>query len=124
MHFQATPTLSAVARAPAPVGRALGSQALRAVLKAIARRAVSSPGERQRATGEARLLGEAWDASGQRVAALMRTPNPYNLTAVTSLAVALRVAGGAVPPGFHTPGTAFGADFVLEFDGVTRHDTA
>jgi short subunit dehydrogenase-like uncharacterized protein len=124
VQFQAAPALSAVARAPEPIGRALRSQALKAVLKAIARRAISNPGERQRATGEARLLGEAWDASGQRVAALMRTPNPYNLTAVTSLAVALRVAGGAVPPGFHTPGSAFGADFVLEFDGVTRHDTA
>ena len=124
VHFQATPALSVVARAPAPVGRALRSQALKGVLKAIARRAISNPDARQRAKGEARLLGEAWDAAGQRIATLMRTPNPYSLTAVTSLAVALRVAGGAVPSGFHTPGAAFGADFVLDFDGVTRQDIA
>ena len=124
VHFEATPALSAAAQAPAPVRRALRSRTSKAVLKSLARRAVSNPDARQRARREAVLLGEAWDASGQRVVALMRTPNPYNLTAVTSLAVALRVADGAVPPGFHTPGAAFGADFVLDFDGVTRQDIA
>ena len=101
----------------------MGSSAVKAALKAIAQRAASNPSERQRSKGEARLVGEAWDASGRRVAAMMRTPNPYALTAVTSLAVALQVADGGVPPGFHTPGAAFGADFVLGFDGVTRQDT-
>ncbi|MBM9593585.1 saccharopine dehydrogenase family protein [Roseitranquillus sediminis] len=124
VHFEASPALSALARAPAPIGAMLRSRPLKAVLKALARRAAAGPDAQSRAKGEARLLGEAWDESGRRIASLMRTPDPYALTALTALAVAARVAEGAVPPGFHTPGAAFGADFVLGFDGVTRRDIA
>ena len=31
-----------------------------------------------------------------------------------------RVLAGEAKPGFQTPSTAFGADFILEFDGVRR----
>ena len=35
---------------------------------------------------------------------------------------ARRVAAGEVKPGFQTPSLAFGADYILNFDGVTRED--
>ena len=44
------------------------------------------------------------------------------LIARTALAAPLRAAGGDAPPGFQTPAKAYGPDFVLEIDGVTRTD--
>lgn len=52
----------------------------------------------------------------------MRTPNPYSLTAVTSLAVALRVPMVPYRPASTRPASRFGADFVLDFNGVTRRE--
>ena len=40
----------------------------------------------------------------------------------SALATVSRVLAGAAAPGYHTPATAFGPDFVLELPGVTRTD--
>lgn len=52
----------------------------------------------------------------------MRTPHSYTLTALASLAVVERVLSGHAPAGYQTPAKAYGADFVLEIQGVTRTD--
>jgi hypothetical protein len=44
------------------------------------------------------------------------------LTAATAFDAAKRVADGEVVAGFQTPSLAFGADYILDFDGVTRED--
>jgi short subunit dehydrogenase-like uncharacterized protein len=41
----------------------------------------------------------------------------YSLTAECAVESAIRV--GDVTPGFQTPATAFGADYITEFDGCT-----
>jgi len=66
------------------------------------------------------LIAEAWDAAGTRVASRLQTPEAYTLTALTAVEVARRAVGGGAVRGFQTPSTAFGADFVLQFEGVTR----
>jgi len=33
-----------------------------------------------------------------------------------------KILNGTISPGYQTPGTAFGAEFVLELPGVTRED--
>jgi saccharopine dehydrogenase (NAD+, L-lysine-forming) len=43
-------------------------------------------------------------------------------TARAALAAVRRIAAGDAAPGFRTPALAFGADFALEADGVTRED--
>ena len=52
----------------------------------------------------------------------MRTPHSYTLTALASLAVVERVLAGDAPVGYQTPAKAYGADFVLDIEGVTRTD--
>ena len=42
----------------------------------------------------------------------------------TAFDAASRVAAGEDKPGFQTPSLAFGADYILDFDGVTREDVA
>jgi short subunit dehydrogenase-like uncharacterized protein len=41
---------------------------------------------------------------------------------MTALGAAEKVMAGVAPPGYQTPATAFGADFVLEGEGVKRED--
>ena len=52
----------------------------------------------------------------------VRTPEGYTLTAMTSVDAAARVASGECKAGFQTPSLAFGADYILGFEGVTRED--
>jgi saccharopine dehydrogenase (NAD+, L-lysine-forming) len=44
------------------------------------------------------------------------------MTARTGVAALERVMNGGATPGFRTPSLAFGADFVLGIEGVTRED--
>jgi short subunit dehydrogenase-like uncharacterized protein len=43
-------------------------------------------------------------------------------TTATALGAARKALGGVAPAGYQTPASAFGADFVLETEGVTRED--
>jgi hypothetical protein len=52
----------------------------------------------------------------------MRTPEGYSLTAATAFDAASRVVAGEIKAGFQTPSRAFGADYILNFDGVARED--
>ena len=54
----------------------------------------------------------------------LRGPEGYTFTALAALAVVGRVLAGEAPPGFQTPSTAYGPDFVLEVPGVQREDVA
>ncbi|RMF15083.1 MAG: saccharopine dehydrogenase, partial [Alphaproteobacteria bacterium] len=75
------------------------------------------------AKSHALLLAEAEDPQGQHARSLLRTPEGYTLTAMTSLEIARRILEeDAARPGFHTPGGLFGPDFILEFDGCERRD--
>jgi short subunit dehydrogenase-like uncharacterized protein len=52
----------------------------------------------------------------------METPDGYSLTAETALAAVKRVLSGDYKTGFQTPALAYGADFILEIEGVKRED--
>jgi molybdate-binding protein len=51
-------------------------------------------------------------------------PEGYTLTALTSLAAAAKVLSGDARLGFQTPSLAYGAEFILEIEGVEREDVA
>jgi short subunit dehydrogenase-like uncharacterized protein len=82
------------------------------------------PSDEVRRTGRSRLLGEVSDDQGHKVVTRLATPNGYALTAETALASVRRVLAGDFKPGFQTPAMAYGADFILEFEGVKREDIA
>jgi short subunit dehydrogenase-like uncharacterized protein len=52
----------------------------------------------------------------------MKAPEGYTVTAVASLNIAAKILKGNFTPGFQTPAEAYGADLVLEIEGVTRED--
>jgi short subunit dehydrogenase-like uncharacterized protein len=88
------------------------------------RRAPPGPSDEQRARGKSLLWGEASDDEGRRVVSRLQGPEGYTLTAHAALAIVEKVLGGEAPVGYQTPAKAYGADFVLGLEGVTRQDEA
>ncbi len=87
-------------------------------LQARARNRPRGPNDEQRAAALSLLWGEVRDGAGGSASARLQTPEGYTLTAETALTIAERI--GELRPGYHTPATAFGPDFILGFSGVTR----
>jgi len=94
---------------------------VRRALSAVVDRTVVGPDPDQRAAGRAYVWGEVTDGS-ETYKARLRTPETYTLTARTAVESARRVLAGEAPTGYQTPATAFGADYVTEFEGVERED--
>jgi short subunit dehydrogenase-like uncharacterized protein len=99
----------------------LSTAPAQSVLKWLVDRRVDGPDEQQLDEGSGELWGEAI-GGGDRVVSRLRTPNPYALTRDTALLTARRALDGDAPAGFQTPSTAYGADLVLEIEGVERTD--
>lgn len=80
------------------------------------------PSDEERAKGKTLLWGEAQDADGNRVESRMQAPEGYTVTAIAALNIAAKITSGNFTPGYQTPAKAYGADLILEIDGVTRQD--
>lgn len=104
-------------------GRLLGAEPVQRALKAWVRRRVTGPDEARRMRSDSLIWGEALDESGARVESRMRTPEGYTLTAMTSVEIVQRILGGEARAGYQTPSLAFGADWILELNGVERVDS-
>jgi short subunit dehydrogenase-like uncharacterized protein len=95
---------------------------LRRAVVAGARARAPGPSAATRRRAESRFHAEVRDASGRRAAAILVTPEGYTLTARTAVAAARRALSSEALAGFLTPSLAFGADFILEQEGVRRTD--
>ncbi len=100
----------------------LGARPVQWALQRAADAVVSGPTPAERARSHTRIWGEVAADDGNRAVAWLRTPDTYELTATTAVESARRVLAGEVEPGFQTPASAFGPEFVLGFDGVERED--
>ena len=82
------------------------------------------PTEAERAETRSVLFAEVEGEGGECARSILETPSGYALTPLAALEAARRTVAGEVEPGFHTPATAFGADFILSLEGCTRRDLA
>ena len=73
------------------------------------------PSEAERERGSARIHGEV--VGETTVSGLLSTPEPYTTTVRTTIA-AIEEGLDGVEPGFQTPSTAFGAEFVDGIEGI------
>lgn len=80
------------------------------------------PSDEERAKGRTLLWGEATDDSGNRVESRQQGPEGYTLTALAALNIVEKILAGRFTPGYQTPAKAYGADLVLEIEGVSRQD--
>jgi short subunit dehydrogenase-like uncharacterized protein len=78
------------------------------------------PSDEERAAGRTYLWGEATDEAGNRVEARQTGMEGYTMTALTALKIAEKILAGNFRTGFQTPAKCYGADLILEIDGVTR----
>ncbi len=101
-------------------GWMMGLSPIQELLKAQVKRTMDGPSEKHREKSRSYLWGEARDAEGKIQQARLETPEGYKLTAETALESALRVLNGQVEAGFHTPATAFGMNYILDFAGTHR----
>lgn len=81
------------------------------------------PADTEREKGKTLMWGEASDADGNRVEARQQGPEGYTLTAIAALNIAEKILAGSFTPGYQTPAKAYGADLVMEINGVARQDT-
>jgi short subunit dehydrogenase-like uncharacterized protein len=81
----------------------------------------SGPTQKQNETGFSLMVGEMRN-EGQIVRAKMRVPEGYRCTALTTVEIMKQILDANYKSGFQTPSLAYGADFILQFDGVERED--
>ena len=80
------------------------------------------PSDEERAKGKTLMWGEASDDAGNRVESRQQGPEGYTLTAIAALNIVENVLNGNFDSGYQTPAKAYGADLVLEIEGVERQD--
>ena len=80
------------------------------------------PSDERRKKGLTIFIGEATDENGGRAVSKLSCPEGYTCTALTTVEIMKRILDGDCKPGFQTPSLAYGADFILQFDGVKRED--
>jgi short subunit dehydrogenase-like uncharacterized protein len=80
------------------------------------------PSDEERAKGKTYLWGEATDDAGNTVEARQQGAEGYTTTALTALKIAEKILNGNFCAGFQTPAKCYGADLILEIEGVERYD--
>lgn len=77
----------------------------------------------ERARSRTSVWGEVEDDEGRKAVSRLQGPEGGVIwTSLSALAAVRQVLAGKALPGFQTPSLAYGADFVLECEGVTRED--
>ena len=85
----------------------------------------AGPSPEDRAKPRGTVWGEVEDDQGRKATARLHGPEAgATWTASAALAVVGQVLAGNAPPGFQTPARAYGPDFVLTCDSVSREDVA
>jgi short subunit dehydrogenase-like uncharacterized protein len=121
VYLALRPRWIAVLRASRYLGPLLRSGLVRRALLGWVRERPAGPDAAARERGRSVLVAEARGPESAAAARLV-TPEGYSLTAATGVLLVQRVLGGQARPGFQTPAGAYGADLVLEVEGVERED--
>lgn len=104
------------------VGWLLKNRTVQAFLKNQITSRVTGPDEAARQRARTHVWGKAWNARGETVEARLHGPEGYMLTALTALLITQKVLNGNWQAGFQTPAGLYGADLILEVEGVRRLD--
>ncbi len=81
---------------------------------------VTGPDEATRNRATTQVWGRVGNKGGKTAEARLSGPEGYELTTMAALIITKKVLAGNVKPGFQTPAGLYGADLVLEIDGVKR----
>lgn len=104
------------------LGWLLGLPVVQDFQKSLIQKMPAGPTDEERKQGISLLWGEVENSSGTKCVSRLQCPEGYTLTALTALAVVEKVLAGQVKAGFQTPSLAYGADLIMEIEGVVRED--
>ena len=90
--------------------------------KRLIQNQLPGPSDAERTQGRSLLWGEVEDNHGKRLVSRLQCPEGYTLTAMTALVIVAKVLAGQVSVGFQTPSLVYGADLILEIEGVVREE--
>lgn len=99
----------------------LSAGPVRGLLRWIIGRTVDGPDEETRASAHGSFWGEATDGS-ETVRARVDTPESYRFTAASVVELLGRALDGDVHPGYQTPSSAYGGEFLCSLDGCSLTD--
>ena len=80
------------------------------------------PSAKRRETGKSLFWGQVKDSEGNSAESRLQGPEGYKFTMLTALIISEKILGDDFKTGFQTPSNAYGADLVLEIEGVDRQD--
>jgi short subunit dehydrogenase-like uncharacterized protein len=103
-------------------GWLLGSAPVQRFLKKRIKAQPPGPNEAEREKGKSLVWGEVENDAGRRAVSRLTGPEGYTLTALTAITIVGHVLAGNFSVGFQTPSKAYGADLILEIEGVVRED--
>ncbi len=121
-YFSLPPATRLGIKAGRVFGGLLATPFVQSRLKARLDTLPAGPDQAERDAAAMFVVAEVSDAEGTVVSARLVGPSGYSMTAIAGLLIAERVLAGNLKPGFQTPASAYGADLVLEVEGVTRTD--
>ena len=96
------------------LGWILQSEWVQKILQKRIEKGQKGPSEDELKTGKSLIIGEAENASGKIVKAILKGPQGYYLTAVAAVSATKKVLEKNVTPGYKTPSMQFGAGFAEE----------
>lgn len=82
------------------------------------------PSDEEREKGKTFLWGCASDEQGNKAEARQFGMEGYTMTALTALKISEKILNGHFCTGFQTPAKCYGADLILEIEGIKRQDLA
>ena len=100
-------------RASGPLGPLLRMRGVQRGFQRLINAMPEGPTEAERTGLRGHIVAEAIGAGGESARARLDTPSGYQLTMLAGVEIARRVLAGEAKPGYQTPATAFGADFIL-----------
>jgi short subunit dehydrogenase-like uncharacterized protein len=109
-------------RALRVIGPLIYNRPVKSVLKLLIDLFLPGPQEARRKNASAIFIGEASAQNGGRAVTKLRTPEGYTCTALTAVEIVKRILNGECKTGFQTPSLVYGADFILQFNGVKREN--
>lgn len=119
-YVESTLLERSVYHAGAILGSALKSAPIQSLLKLQAQ--VLAPAAGSRGVNGRTFVAEAEDPWRRQLRTRLRTPEGYGFTAQTVLVIVEKILAGRYQAGFQTPGRVYGANLLLELEGVVIED--
>lgn len=100
------------------LGPVVKNKWMKSYLKSKVEEKKPGPNEKERAEGESLLWGQVSNSKAESVTALLKTKEGYQLTSETAFEIVKKCLAGQLKPGYQTPSTVYGAEFILQFENT------